>query len=156
MFKEFKKFIMRGNMMDLAVGMIIGTAFNAIVTSLVNDIFMPLLAWIVGKPDFSDLFVVMKCPEGVATPTTLAEAAEVGATTWNYGSFITAIINFLLMAFVVFMIVKAMNKLAEGGKKLSKKEEKKADPTTKICPFCQSEISIKATRCPHCTSELKK
>ena len=153
MIKEFKKFIMRGNMIDLAVGMIIGAAFNAIVTSLVNDIFMPLLAAIIGKPDFSDLFIVLS---GEGTANTLAEAQELGLTTLNYGSFITAIINFLLMAIVVFFIVKGMNKLAEGGKKLSKKEEKKADPTTKTCPFCQSEISIKATRCPHCTSELKK
>jgi len=153
MIKEFKKFIMRGNMIDLAVGMIIGAAFNAIVTSLVNDIFMPLLAAIIGKPDFSDLFVVLS---GEGTANTLAEAQELGLTTLNYGSFITAIINFLLMAIVVFLIVKGMNKLAEGGKKLSKKEEKKAEPTTKVCPFCQSEISIKATRCPHCTSELKK
>lgn len=153
MIKEFKKFIMRGNMIDLAVGMIIGAAFNAIVTSLVNDIFMPLLAAIIGKPDFSDLFVVLS---GEGTANTLAEAQELGLTTLNYGSFITAIINFLLMAIVVFFIVKGMNKLAEGGKKLSKKEEKKAEPTTKTCPFCQSEISIKATRCPHCTSELKK
>ena len=153
MIKEFKKFIMRGNMIDLAVGMIIGAAFNAIVSSLVNDIFMPLLAWIIGKPDFSDLFIVLGSDE---TAATLAEATEKGLTTWNYGSFITAVINFLLMAFVVFMIVKAMNKLAESGKKLSKKEEKKEEPTTKVCPFCQSEISIKATRCPHCTSELKK
>lgn len=153
MIKEFKKFIMRGNMIDLAVGMIIGAAFNAIVTSLVNDIFMPLLAAILGKPDFSDLFIVLS---GEGTANTLAEAQELGLTTLNYGSFITAIINFLLMAIVVFLIVKGMNKLAESGKKLSKKEEKKAEPTTKTCPFCQSEISIKATRCPHCTSELKK
>ena len=153
MIKEFKKFIMRGNMIDLAVGMIIGAAFNAIVTSLVNDIFMPLLAAILGKPDFSDLFIVLS---GEGTANTLAEAQELGLTTLNYGSFITAIINFLLMAIVVFFIVKGMNKLAEGGKKLSKKEEKKEEPTTKTCPFCQSEISIKATRCPHCTSELKK
>ena len=153
MIKEFKKLIMRGNMIDLAVGMIIGAAFNAIVTSLVNDIFMPLLAAILGKPDFSDLFIVLS---GEGTANTLAEAQELGLTTLNYGSFITAIINFLLMAIVVFLIVKGMNKLAEGGKKLSKKEEKKAEPTTKTCPFCQSEISIKATRCPHCTSELKK
>ena len=154
MIKEFKKFIMRGNMIDLAVGMIIGAAFNAIVTSLVNDIFMPLLAWIIGKPDFSDLFIVLG-GDG-QTAATLAEAQELGLTTWNYGSFITAVINFLLMAFVVFMIVKAMNKLAEGGKKLAGKQEKKEEPKTKKCPYCQSEIDIKATRCPHCTSELKK
>ena len=152
MIKEFKKFIMRGNMIDLAVGMIIGAAFNAIVTSLVNDIFMPLLAAILGKPDFSDLFIVLS---GEGTANTLAEAQELGLTTLNYGSFIKAIINFLLNSIVLFLIVKGMNKLAEGGKKLSKKEEKKAEPTTKTCPFCQSEISIKATRCPHCTSERK-
>ncbi len=154
MVKEFKKFIMRGNMIDLAVGMIIGAAFNAIVTSLVNDIFMPLLAWIIGKPDFSDLFIVLG-GDG-KTAATLAEAQELGLTTWNYGSFITAVINFLLMAFVVFLIVKGMNKLAEGGKKLTGKQEKKEEPKTKKCPYCQSEIDIKATRCPHCTSELKK
>ena len=153
MIKEFKKFIMRGNMIDLAVGMIIGAAFNSIVTSLVNDIFMPLLAWIIGKPDFSDLFIVLGSDQ---TAATLAEAQELGLTTWNYGSFITAVINFLLMAFVVFLIVKGMNKLAEGGKKIVGKQEKKEEPTTKKCPFCQSEINIKATRCPHCTSELKK
>ena len=156
MIKEFKKFIMRGNMIDLAVGMIIGAAFNAIVTSLVNDIFMPLLAAILGKPDFSDLFIIMSGTYEGARPETLAAAQEAGLTTLNYGSFITAIINFLLMAIVVFLIVKGMNKLAESGKKITGKQEKKADPTTKICPFCQSEISIKATRCPHCTSELKK
>ncbi len=156
MFKEFKKFIMRGNMMDLAVGMIIGAAFNAIVTSLVNDIFMPLIAAIIGKPDFSELYIVLKGTYEGEKPATIALAQEAGLTTLNYGAFITAIINFLLMAIVVFLIVKAMNKLAESGKKLSKKEEKKAEPTTKVCPFCQSEISIKATRCPHCTSELKK
>ena len=157
MFKEFKKFIMRGNMMDLAVGMIIGAAFSAIVTSLVNDIFMPVLGALVGDTDFSNLFIVLKYPEGVTkVPASLEAAKEQGFATLNYGSFITAIINFLLMALIVFLIVKAMNKLAESGKKLTKKEEKKAEPTTKVCPFCQSEISIKATRCPHCTSELKK
>ena len=147
MVKEFKKFIMRGNMIDLAVGMIIGAAFNAIVTSLVNDIFMPLLAWIIGKPDFSDLFIVLG-GDG-KTAATLAEAQELGLTTWNYGSFITAVINFLLIAFVIFCLIKALNKMKD---KIKKNEE--ADPTTKICPFCKSEIDIAATRCPHCTSQL--
>lgn len=158
MIKEFKKFIMRGNMIDLAVGMIIGAAFNAIVTSLVNDIFMPIIGALVGSTDFSNLYVVLgDLPAGMAEkPATLAAAQEAGLATLNYGNFITAIINFLLMAIVVFLIVKAFNKMAESGKKLTKKEEKKAEPTTKVCPFCQSEISIKATRCPHCTSELKK
>lgn len=155
MLKEFKKFIMRGNMIDLAVGMIIGTAFNAIVTSLVNDLFMPLLGAVVGDTDFSNLYCVLgKLPEGVAAkPATLAEAQELGLATLNYGNFITAIIHFLLMAIVVFFIVKAMNKLSDVTKK--KETEKPAEPTTKICPHCQSEISIKATKCPHCTSELK-
>lgn len=155
MLKEFKKFIMRGNMIDLAVGMIIGTAFNAIVTSLVNDLFMPLLGAVVGDTDFSNLYCVLgKLPEGVAAkPATLAEAQELGLATLNYGNFITAIIHFLLMAIVVFFIVKAMNKLSDVTKK--KEPEKPAEPTTKICPHCQSEISIKATKCPHCTSDLK-
>jgi len=159
MFKEFKKFIMRGNMLDLAVGMIIGSAFNAIVTSLVNDMFMPLLGWIVGDTDFSNLYCVLgNLPADVASkPATLAEAQELGLATFNYGNFITALIHFLLMAIVVFLIVKGFNKLNEKGTKLKKKEEEKpAEPTTKVCPFCQSEISIKATRCPHCTSELDK
>ncbi len=155
MIKEFKKFILRGNMLDLAVGMIIGTAFNAIVSSLVNDIFMPLLGRIIGNTDFSNLYVLLGNPDNIPKPATLAEAQELGLATLNYGNFITAVIHFLLMAVVVFMIVKGMNKLSETAKSLSKKEEPKAEPTTKVCPFCQSEISIKATRCPHCTSELK-
>ena len=112
MFKEFKKFIMRGNMIDLAVGMIIGAAFNNIVSSLVNDIFMPLIGALIGNTDFSNMYVVLKAPEGKEIPATatLAEAQEAGAATLNYGKFITAIINFLLMALVVFFIVKAFNK----------------------------------------------
>ncbi len=153
MFKEFKKFIMRGNMLDLAVGMIIGTAFNAIVTSLVNDIFMPVLGCIIGDTDFSNLYAVLSNPNSIAKPATLAEAQELGLATLNYGKFITAIIHFLIMALIVFLIVKGMNKLADLTKK--KEEEKPAEPTTAPCPYCQSEISLKATRCPHCTSELK-
>ena len=155
MIKEFKKFILRGNMLDLAVGMIIGTAFNAIVSSLVNDIFMPLLGRIIGNTDFSNLYILLGNPDNIPKPATLAEAQELGLATLNDGNFITAVIHFLLMAIVVFLIVKAMNKLADGAKSLKKKDEKPAEPTTKVCPFCQSEISIKATRCPHCTSELK-
>lgn len=157
MIKEFKKFIMRGNMLDLAVGMIIGTAFNSIVSSLVNDLFMPLLGWLIGDTDFTNFYIVLSYPEGVtAKPATLAEAQALGIATFNYGSFITAVIHFLLMAIIVFLIVKGMNKLADLGKGLVKKEEEEAPkaPTTKICPYCKSEISIEATRCPHCTSEL--
>lgn len=142
---EFREFVMRGNVMDLAVGVIIGGAFQSIINSLVNDIIMPVITLITGGIDFSNWFVAL---DG-GSYSTLAEAQEVGAATLNYGLFITAIINFLLMAIVIFCIVKALNKMAE---KAKKKEE--AAPTTKICPHCQSEINIKATRCPHCTSEL--
>ena len=152
MIKEFKKFIMRGNMIDLAVGMIIGSAFNSIVASLVNDIFMPILGVLIGDTDFSNLYLMLTKIDG-PKPATLAEAQELGYATWNYGSFITAVIHFLIMSVIVFIIVKGMNKLMDLGKK---KEAPKApeEPTTKICPYCQSEISIKAVRCPHCTSEL--
>lgn len=157
MLKEFKKFILRGNMLDLAVGMIIGTAFNSIVSSLVNDLFMPVLGCLIGDTDFSNLYLILSNPDGIAKPATLAEAQELGLATLNYGNFITAIIHFLLMAIVVFLIVKGMNKLSDMANGLKKKEEvKPAEPTTKICPHCQSEINIKATRCPHCTSELDK
>lgn len=130
--KEFKEFISRGNVMDLAVGVIIGGAFTAIVNSLVNDIVMPVLSLITGGFDFTELCI--KLGEG-------EEAASL-----NYGSFISAIINFVLIAIVIFLIIKAINKV-------SKKKE--AEPTTKECPFCQEKISIKATKCPHCTSDLK-
>ena len=131
--KEFKEFVMRGNVMDLAVGVIIGGAFGAIVTSLTDDIISPVLG-IFGGMDFSDLSV------------------EVNGANIMYGKFITAIINFLIMALIIFLMVKGINKLMSLGKK---KEEEPA-PTTKVCPFCCTEIDIKATRCPHCTSELDK
>ena len=129
-FNEFKKFIMRGNVIDLAVGVIIGAAFQAIVTSLTADIISPVLG-IFGGIDFSDL------------------AWEINGVKIMYGNFITAVINFLIMAFVIFLLVKLINKIMTIGKKPV--EEKK---TTKICPFCCSEISIKATKCPHCTSDV--
>lgn len=129
-FGEFKKFILRGNVIDLAVGVIIGAAFQAIVTSLVDDIISPLIG-LVANTDLS------------------AMVATVGDVEIRWGAFITAIINFIIMAFVIFLIVKAINKAAELGKK---KEEE--NPTTKECPYCKSEIAIEATRCPHCTSEL--
>ena len=131
--KEFKEFISKGNVMDLAVGVIIGGAFQAIVGSLVNDIIMPLLGIITGGLDFSHL------------------AITVGEAQILYGSFISAIINFLLMALVLFLVIKAPNK----AKSLTAKPEEPKAPTTKKFPYCQSDIPIKATRCPHCTSELK-
>ena len=141
---EFKEFALKGNMMDLAIGMIIGSAFTGIVNSLVNDIIMPVVSIFTGKVDFTNWFISL---DGSHYPT-LEAAQAAGAATFNYGSFISNVINFIIMAFVVFMFVKLMNKL-------SHKEEAPAAPTTKKCPYCQSEISIEATRCPHCTSDLK-
>ena len=145
---EFKKFIMRGNVIDLAVGVIIGGAFQAIVNSLVNDIVMPVISLITGGLDFNNWFVVL----GEGDYATAAEAAEAGVATLNYGTFISAIINFLIMAFVIFMIVRTINKVNDK----FKKEEPVAAPTTKVCPYCMSEISIDATKCPHCTSDISK
>ena len=133
--KEFKEFISRGNVMDMAVGVIIGGAFTAIVNSLVNDMLMPLLSLLTGGLDFTALAV------------TFGEGED--AAVLGYGSFIQAIINFLLIALVIFMIIKAINKVSR------KKEEEPAAPTTKECPFCKEQIAIEATRCPHCTSEVK-
>ncbi len=141
--EEFKTFALRGNMIDLAVGVIIGGAFNSIVNSLVNDVVMPVLSLFTGKLDFSNWFIALDGNKYL----TAADAAEAGAATLNYGNFISGIINFVIMALVVFMIVKCLNKL--------KKAEPAAAPTTKTCPFCKSEIPLEATRCPHCTSSLE-
>lgn len=130
--EEFKKFITRGNVMDMAVGVIIGGAFTAIVNSLVNDIMMPVLSLITGGMDFTHLCIV------------LGQGEE--AATLNYGSFLAAVINFLLIAFVIFMLIKFINRISP------KKE--KAPETTKVCPYCREKIDIKATRCPRCTSHL--
>ncbi len=160
-FKEFKDFALKGNMIDLAIGMIIGTAFNKIVSSFVNDIIMPVLGIFTGKLDFSQLFVALDGKKYA----TLAEAEEAGAAVVRYGSFISGVIDFLVMALVVFLIVRQINKLRDLKTKLEQKEaaetlaaaaaEEEAKPTKKICPFCKLEIAIDATRCPHCTSELK-
>lgn len=149
--QEFKTFILRGNVMDLAVGVIIGAAFQAIVTSLVNDVIMPFVGWLFGGASFADYFVVLKYAEGDTAYKTLEAAKEAGATVFAYGAFITAILNFLILAIIIFLMVKGLNRLTAVGKK--KKEEEPAAPTTKVCPFCKSEIAIDATRCPHCTSD---
>lgn len=146
MLKEFKEFALKGNMIDLAVGVIIGGAFNSLVTSLVENIIMPILSLVTGKIDFSNLFIAL---DGNSYKT-LAQAQAAGASTINYGLFITGLLNFIIMAFVIFMIVKAMNVL----RSKTEKPQEEAKPTTKTCPYCQSEISIQATRCPHCTSQL--
>ena len=136
-FNEFKAFISRGNVMDMAVGVIIGASFKAIVDSLVADIINPVLG-IFGGKDFSQY--VLQLP---------------GEATLNYGNFISSIINFLIMAFIIFCIIKLLNGMNDFASKFGKKKEEEApkEPTTKICPFCKSEIAIDATRCPHCTSE---
>jgi large conductance mechanosensitive channel len=160
MWKEFKEFATKGNVIDLAIGVIIGGGFQSIVNSLVNDVIMPIISIFTGKIDFNDMILT------------------VGGTSIKYGSFITNVVNFLLMAFCVFLIVRYVNKfnkkLEEKSKELNKKIEKESKffkkfkkskkkeetptpaPTTKVCPFCLSEINIKATRCPHCTSVLEE
>ncbi len=142
MWDEFKKFIQRGNVMDLAVGVIIGGAFGSIVNSLVNDVIMPPIGMLVGNVDFSDLYINLSG----GSFGSLAEAQSAGAVTINIGLFINAVINFLILAFVIFIMVRQMNKL--------QKPEPVSEPSTKQCPFCFSAISIKATRCPQCTSKL--
>lgn len=153
---EFKTFIMRGNVIDLAVGVIIGGAFQAIVTSIINDLVMPFVGLITGDVNFVDQFVILRVPEGVneGAIKTLDEAKELGATIFNYGAFITALINFIIMAFVIFFMVKFINKITAKTKKETMEEE--PAPTTKTCPFCCSEIALEATRCPHCTSVLEE
>jgi large conductance mechanosensitive channel len=146
MWKEFKEFAIKGNAVDLAVGVIIGAAFGGIVSSLVKDILMPPLGLVTGGLDFSNKFVVLKDAPGGAVFSTPAEAAKLGAITWNYGNFITLIINFLIVAFCIFLVIKAVNKM--------KKPSPTAAPVSKDCPFCSMTIPIKATRCPHCTSEM--
>lgn len=142
MWDEFKKFIQRGNVMDLAVGVIIGGAFGSIVNSLVNDVIMPPIGLLVGNVDFSDLYINLSG----GSFESLAEAQSAGAVTINIGLFINAVINFLILAFVIFIMVRQMNKL--------QKPEPVSEPSTKTCPYCFSNIPIKATRCPQCTSKL--
>ena len=151
-FAEFKKFIMRGNVIDLAVGVIIGAAFQAIVNSLVKDIITPCIGALFGNMDFSELVVTLK--QAVTETVEGVETVVSEAVVLRYGAFITAVINFLLMALVIFIIVKAINKVSE---KFQKEEEVvEVAPTTKMCPFCKTEIALEATRCPNCTSNLEE
>lgn len=148
MLEEFKKFAMRGNVVDMAVGIIIGAAFGAIVKSLVDDVIMPPIGMVLGNVDFANLFLVLKDGAAAAGPYASLDAAKkAGAVTLNYGVFINSVVSFTIVAFAVFMLVRTMNKL-------EKHEEAPAEPTTKDCPFCFTAIPIKATRCPHCTSAL--
>ncbi|MBR1778604.1 MAG: large conductance mechanosensitive channel protein MscL [Alphaproteobacteria bacterium] len=161
MFSEFKKFAMRGNVMDMAVGIIIGAAFTKIVDSLVKDILMPPLGLLMGKIDFANLFFVLKDGTPAAPYTSLDAAKAAGAVTLNVGFFINAIISFVIVAFAVFILIKIMNTLQEKLDRSTKAEEDAAtqaaaaEPTTKKCPYCDSEISIKAVKCPHCTADLE-
>lgn len=148
---EFKEFIMRGNVIDLAVGVIIGGAFQAIVNSVVKDIVTPLIGLLTKGMDFTNKFIVLGSDQEFAT---LADAQAAGAATLNYGSFITAVINFLIMSVVIFFLVKGINKIANMGKK-KEEEAPVEEPTTKVCPFCKSEIAIDATKCAHCTSDVE-
>ena len=148
-FKEFKEFAMRGNVIDLAVGVIIGGAFQKIVTSVVNDLVMPLIGLITKGSDFATKFVALDGGEYA----TIEEATAAGAAILTYGNFIAVTIDFLIMAFVIFLLVKGLNKLTSLGKKPEPVVE--AAPTTKVCPFCKSEIAIDATKCAHFTSDVE-
>jgi large conductance mechanosensitive channel len=142
MIKEFKQFIMRGNVLDLAIGIIIGGAFGKIVSSLVDDIIMPPIGLLLGKVDFANLFI----PLDGNTYASLAAAKEAGTATWNYGLFINTLINFLIVGFAIFLIIKQVNRF--------QKPAPMEEPKTKDCPYCQTAIPMTATRCPHCTSQL--
>jgi len=147
MWKEFKEFAIKGNAIDLAVGVIIGAAFGGIVTSLVKDILMPPIGLVTGGLDFSNKFIVLKAgADGMTNFSTPGDALAHKAITWNYGNFITFVINFVIVAFCIFLVVKAVNQM--------KRPTANAAPASKDCPACAMTIPIKATRCPHCTTEL--
>jgi large conductance mechanosensitive channel len=145
MLREFKEFAMRGNVIDMAVGVIIGAAFGKIVTSLTNDVLMPPIGLLLGKVDFSSLYLNLS---GAAYPS-LAEAKKAGAATINYGVFINTVIDFVIVAFLIFLLIRQINRF------LAPAPTPGAEPTTKECPYCQSQIAAKATRCAHCTSQLQ-
>jgi len=150
MLKEFKEFAMRGNVVDMAVGIIIGAAFGTIVNSLVSDVIMPPFGLLLGRVDFANLFIVLRQGTVAGPYSSLAQARAAGAVTINYGLFVNAITSFIIVAFAVFLLVRSINRL--------KRQEKPAAaaPTAKECPYCFSSIAIKATRCPFCTSELTR
>ena len=146
MFKEFREFAMRGSVMDMAVGIIIGAAFGAIVSSLVSDVLMPPIGLLLGRVDFANLYVILTAGQAPGPYASLAAAQQAGAVTLNYGAFINTIISFVIIAFAVFLLIRQMNRL---------KREAAPAPATKECPYCFSAIALKATRCPHRTSELR-
>lgn len=148
MLREFKEFALRGNVVDMAVGIIIGAAFSTIVKSLVEDIIMPPVGLLLGGVDFANLFILLKAGSPAGPYASLAEAQAAGAVTVNYGVFINAVISFLIVVFVLFLLIRSINRLKR------EEETPPAEPTTKECPYCLSTIPIKATRCAYCTSEL--
>ncbi len=149
MLKEFKEFAMRGNVIDMAVGIIIGAAFGTIIGTLVSDVLMPPIGLVLGNVDFANLFIVLKEGKIAGPYATVAAAKAAGAVTLNYGMFVNTVVNFLIVAFAIFFLIRGMNALKK------KEEAPSAIPTTKECPHCLSTIPIKATRCGHCTSELR-
>ncbi len=151
MLKEFKEFALKGNVMDMAVGIVLGVAFGAIIKSLVDDLLMPPLGLILGSADFSNMFLIIKEGATAGPFATLAEAQKAGAVTVNYGLFINTIVNFVIVAFALFLVIRNMNEL----RRRMEKPEAEAAPDTKECPYCLSTIPLKASRCPNCTSELK-
>lgn len=154
LFKDFQEFITRGNVIDLAIGIIIGSAFSSVVNSVVNNLLMPPLGLLIGNVDFQNLFIVLKQGQSaLPAGATLQMAQDAGAVTLNYGQFVTDLISFLLLALGVFLIVKGISALRE--KLEGSKEEEKSAPTEKDCPFCYKSIPIEATRCPFCTSHLE-
>ena len=148
MWKEFKEFALGGNMLDMAVGIIIGAASGAVIGSLVDDILMPLIGLLLGGRDFSNLFALLKAGSPTGPYASLAAAQEAGAVTWNYGVFINTVVTFLFVAFALFMLIRTVNQMRR------EEEAPPAEPTAKECPHCLSTIPIKATRCAYCTSEL--
>jgi len=149
MFKEFREFAMRGSVLDMAVGIIIGAAFGTIITSLVQDVIMPPVGLLLGKVDFSNILVVLKEGKVAGPYASVAAAKSAGAVTLNFGLFLNTIISFIIVAFSVFLLVRTMNQLKR------REAAPPPEPATKDCMYCFSNIPIKATRCPHCTSELK-
>lgn len=149
MLKEFKEFALRGNVIDMAVGIIIGAAFGTIISSLVNDVIMPPIGLLLGDVDFADLFVLLKEGDPVSPYATLVDAQAAGAVTLNYGVFINAVVSFLIVAFVIFMLVRTVNRLRR-----EEEEAAPAEPTTQECPYCKSTIPLGAVRCAYCTAHL--
>ncbi len=151
-FEDFRDFIVQGNALNLAIGVVIGGAFGAIVNSLVQDIIMPPIGLLLGKVDFSNLYIQLTHRD--MEFTSLADAQANGAVVIAYGKFIMAIVSFLIIAFVIFVLLRAINKAREKAEEKLKLEKKKEEATTKVCPFCATDIPLEAVRCPHCTSQL--